>query len=205
MVYIKLVDKTDRNTFTSSELFAGIKEYAGRILMFGFISIFILIPMGIIVMAVGIALSFILIGIPLLILSLPTILAWSMQSLYVYLEEDAGYFEALGKGWKITFSNYWNIIGSTIALLMCVMILSSVFSMVPSLMAMGSMLSTGGNPGPVTMTPVMIIIYLVGIIVSYVLYNVLYVHQAIVYYSSLESIGHYQAYSDIENIGKNEE
>ena len=205
MVYIKLVDNTDRNTFTSSELFAEIKDYAGRIFLFGFISFFTLIPLLVIIMALGVALSFILIGIPVLLLSIPTIMAWAMQSIYVYLEEETGYFEALGRGWKITFSNYWGIIGSTMALLVCVTILGSTVSMIPSIMTLSSMISTGGHPSPVAMTPLMIIIYIVGMIISYILYNILYVHQGIIYYSSLEDSEHYQAYSDIDNIGKDEE
>lgn len=205
MVYIKLVDNTDRDTFTSSELFAEIKDYAGRIFLFGFISFFTLIPFLIIVMALGIALSFILIGIPILLLSIPTAMAWAMQSIYVYLEEETGYFEALSRGWKITFSNYWSIIGSTMALLVCVTILGSTVSMIPSIMTLSSMISTGGHPSPVAMTPLMIIIYIVGMIISYILNNILYVHQGIIYYSSLEDSEHYQAYSDIDNIGKDEE
>ena len=205
MVYIKLVDNTDRDTFTSSELFAEIKDYAGRIFLFGFISFFTLIPLLVIIMALGVALSFILIGIPVLLLSIPTIMAWAMQSIYVYLEEETGYFEALGRGWKITFSNYWGIIGSTMALLVCVTILGSTVSMIPSIMTLSSMISTGGHPSPVAMTPLMIIIYIVGMIISYILYNILYVHQGIIYYSSLEDSEHYQAYSDIDNIGKDEE
>jgi len=156
-------------------------------------------------MALGVALSFILIGIPVLLLSIPTIMAWAMQSIYVYLEEETGYFEALGRGWKITFSNYWGIIGSTMALLVCVTILGSTVSMIPSIMTLSSMISTGGHPSPVAMTPLMIIIYIVGMIISYILYNILYVHQGIIYYSSLEDSEHYQAYSDIDNIGKDEE
>lgn len=205
MVYIKLVDQTDRDSFTTSELLAGIKDYAGRIIIFGLISLFIIVPIAMIVMALGIALSFILIGIPVLMLAFPTIMVWFMQSLYVYLEEGSGYFDALGKGWKITFSNYWNIVGSTLALLVCVMILGSTVSLIPSFMAMGSILSSGGNHGPLTMTPLMTIIYLSGIIISYVLYNVLYVHQGMIYYSSREATEHYQTFSDIDNIGKDEE
>jgi hypothetical protein len=205
MVYIKLVDNTDRDTFTSSELFAEIKDYAGRILLFGVISFFTLVPLLVIIMALGIALSFILIGIPILLLSIPTMMAWAMQSIYVYLEEETGYFEALGRGWKITFSNYWSIIGSTMALLVCVSILGSTVSMIPSIMTLSSMISTGGHASPVAMSPLMIIIYIVGLIISYVLYNILYVHQGIIYYSSLEDSEHYQAYSDIDNIGKDEE
>ncbi len=205
MVYIKLVGQTDRDSFTPSELLAGIKGYAGRIIVFGLISLFIMLPIAMIVMALGVVLSFVLIGIPVLMLAFPTILVWFMQSLYVYLEEGSGYFEALGKGWKITFNGYWGIVGSTLALFICVMILGSSVSMIPYFMTLGSILSSGGNPGPLTMTPLMTMIYIIGLIISYILYNVVYVHQGMIYYSSREATEHYQSFSDIDNIGKDEE
>lgn len=204
IVYFNLVNNSDKEKFTASEIFAGIKSYAGRIFIFGLISMFILMPLAGIFMALGIALSFVIVGIPALILGLPTFMIWSMQSLFVYLEEDAGYFESLGKGWKITFSNYWHIVGSTLIVFMVVNTIGSSISMIPSIMTFTSILS-GGNPEAVTMTPTMLVIYIVGMIVAYIFNNFFFAHQALIYYSSIETAENYQALSDIDNIGKNEE
>ena len=90
MVYLKLLNTTGRDSFTPSEMLNGIKNYAGRMILFGIISIFILFPVIVIFMAGAMALSIILIGIPVLILGVPTIMIWGMQSLYVYIEEESG-------------------------------------------------------------------------------------------------------------------
>ena len=205
MVYFKLLNTTGRDVFTASEMLNGIKTYAGRMIVFGILSFFVMIPIVIIFFALGIALSFLIIGIPILILGLPTFLIWSMQSLYVYLEEETGYFQALSKGWKITFQKYWHLVGSTTAVYFCITILTSVFSMVPAFMMMGSIITSGGAPKPPTMTPVMMAFYLIGMIVSFIGYNLIYVQQGLIYYSAQENTEHYQAYSDIDNIGKDEE
>lgn len=205
MVYFNLLNTTGRDAFTASEMLNGIKAYAGRMILFGIISFFVMIPIVFIFFAFGVALSFLIIGIPILFLGLPTVLIWSMQSLYVYLEEETGYFQALSKGWKITFQKYWHLVGSTIAVYFCITILSSVFSMVPAFMMMGSIITSGGTPKPQTMTPLMMAFYLVGLIVTFICYNFIYVQQGLIYYSAQENTEHYQAYSDIDNIGKDEE
>lgn len=205
MVYFNLLNTTGRDAFTASEMLNGIKAYAGRMILFGILSFFVMIPIVFIFFAFGVALSFLIIGIPILFLGLPTVLIWSMQSLYVYLEEETGYFQALSKGWKITFQKYWHLVGSTIAVYFCITILSSVFSMVPAFMMMGSIITSGGTPKPQTMTPLMMAFYLVGLIVTFICYNFIYVQQGLIYYSAQENTEHYQAYSDIDNIGKDEE
>src|ERR1035437_2467501 len=57
MVYLKLLRTKGEESFTSSEIFRGIKSYAGRMIGFGFISLVVLLPMGIVVFGIGAALS----------------------------------------------------------------------------------------------------------------------------------------------------
>src|ERR1035437_10447598 len=63
MVYLKLLKTNEEETITSSDIFDEIKSYGGRIFMFGLISFFVMIPIGIIVFGIGAALSFLIIGI----------------------------------------------------------------------------------------------------------------------------------------------
>ena len=173
--------------------------------MFGLISIFIMIPLGIVIFAIGAALSVLIIGIPILMLALPTYMIWLMQSLYVYIEEDTPYFKALNKGWKITFEKYWHVVGSSIIISLIVMIAGSIFSIIPAIAMMSSIITTGGHPEALVMTPTMIALNIVGLVFSYIAYNVLYVQQGLVYYSSQENSVNYQSFSEIESIGKDEE
>lgn len=204
MIYLKILKTKGEEVITSSEILDGIKSYALRLILFGFISFFIMIPLGLVVFAIGAALSIILIGIPLLLLALPTFMVWIMQALYVYIEEDESYFTALRKGWKITFEKYWHVVGSTIIMAIFVMIVSSIFSMVPAIMMMSKMITSGGHAEPMIMTPTMLVFSVIGMIFTYIAYNVLYIQQGLVYYSSQENDVNYQAFSEIENIGNNE-
>ena len=149
-------------------------------------------------------LSIILIGIPLFVIALSTMLVWSMQSMYIFVEEDAAFFDSLKFGWQNTFKNFWGVVGSAIIIFICMMVIYSAFTVIPMLASMGSLLSSG-HTMPTDMPPAMIILSVVGLIITYLLYNVLYIHQGLVYYSSVEEEEHLQALSDIDSIGTNNE
>ncbi len=204
IVYVKLIEKTGRNDFSSSEILQEILKIAGKIIVFGIISIFIFFPAMMILMVLGVALSFLLVGIPVLIIGLPAMLVWSIQALIVYIYEDAGYFEALGKAWKILFSNFWHIVGSSIIIYIFVSIVQSAISMVPYFMMMASLISSGSNLDAFEFPPSMVFLYVLGMVVTYLMLNIFYIQQTLVYYSAIEETEHLQAISEIDNIGGNE-
>ena len=204
IIYTKLIEKTGRNEFTSSELVSLIMDKAGRMIFFGFITLILFMPLIAIFLVIAVALSFLLIGIPILILGLPAIMVWHMQAFIVYLNEDAGYFESLKKGWKILFSNFWHIVGSTIVVYILVSIIQSAVSLIPYLSMMSSIITSGGQLQPTQLPPYMVLIYVISMVLGLVLLNIFYIQQTLVYYSAQESLGHIQAFSEIDNIGNNE-
>lgn len=204
IVYVKMFEKTGRNDFTASEILQEILKIAGRIIVFGIISFFIFFPAMMVLMMLGVVLSFLLVGIPLLIIGLPAMLVWSIQALIVYIYEDAGYFAALGKAWKILFSNFWHIVGSSIIIYIFVSIVQSAISMVPYFMIMASYISSGSDLNAFEFPPSMVFLYVLGMVVTYLMLNIFYIQQTLVYYSAIEDTEHLQAISEIDNIGGNE-
>ncbi|MFV0471656.1 MAG: hypothetical protein ACK5L7_06435 [Paludibacteraceae bacterium] len=205
IAYLQLIDKTDRDNFTSSEIFNQIKPLLGRIFLFGLISLLILVPIALVTAAVASALILIIIGIPILVISMGILMVWYMQSLFVYLNEDKGYFEALKAGWQILFGRFWPIVGSTLIITLAVYILSTIVTFIPSMMTIGSIFSTGTEPDISKVMPAMSIVYVLNILLSYLLYNLIYVNQGLIYYGSKEETEHISAFSEIDNIGKNAE
>ncbi|HRZ97169.1 MAG TPA: hypothetical protein P5084_06405 [Paludibacter sp.] len=204
IVYVKLFEKTGRNDFTASEILQEILKIAGKIIVFGLISFFILFPVIMVYMLLSMGLSLILVGIPLLIIGFPALMVLSIQALIVYIYEDAGYFEALGKAWKILFSNFWHIVGSSIIIYIFVSIVQSAIFMVPYFMMMASFISSGSNLDAFEFPPSMVFLYVLGMVVTYLMLNIFYIQQTLVYYSAIEDIEHLQAISEIDNIGGNE-
>jgi len=93
MIYLKLLKTKGDEPLISSEVFNGIKSYAGRLILFGLISFLIIFPLSIIVLGICAALSIIIIGIPMLILAIPTIMVWMMQAMYVYFYNGSCYHD----------------------------------------------------------------------------------------------------------------
>jgi len=204
IAYIRLVDKTDKDTFTASEVFAEVKSYFGQILIFGFISVFVMTPLLLIFNMVVAVFGIILLELPL-VASIILSMAWSLQALYVYLSEEVGYFAALGRAWKIIFGNFWHILGSSVAVYILILVINSVVSIVPTITMLGSYISTGANPSQMIMPSYMVIINVISMILTYILMNIFYVHQAMVYYGSLEERENVNSLSEIDSIGQNEE
>lgn len=205
IVYLRLVADTERESFTASELLNEIKKHIGRILLFGLLSIFTFLPLLMIFFLLSFALVFLLVGIPLLILGMGAAMTWINQSLYVYLNEEVGYFDAMGSGWRILFSNFWHIAGSSTVIIFIMYTLTGVVSFIPYIIMMGQLFSTGGQPDVEGVLPLMITVYVINIVLSYILSNLIYINQGLIYYSSKEAEDHIQAFSEIDTIGQNEE
>jgi hypothetical protein len=204
LVYIREIGKGERKELIPSELLRSILQLSGRVILFGIISIFIFMPILLIVATLGAALSIVLIGIPILIIALPATMIWSLQSLIIYVYEDKGYFEAVSKGWKVLFANFWPVVGSSVIIYIFIMIIQSVFTMIPYMMMIGTYISSGANPETLSLPPIAIFMYVLGIVVGYTLANVFYIQQVLVYYSAEEGMENIHSISELETIGNNE-
>ena len=209
VVYIKLIEETGRRDFTVAEIFGRIKSYLSRIIRFGLFALITFIPMVIVAGFFAAVLILVVIGIFVLILLVPVASVWMSQSFYVYMLEEVSFFEAMKKGWKILFSKkFWHIIGSAMVIYLILSILQSMITMVPYLIMIFSMITTG-NAEPSSefgiMTTLISVLYIISLVFSYITSNILMVNQGLVYYSMLEQTHHTQALSDIDLIGQNVE
>lgn len=202
--YVRLIEKSNKDEFTASEILQDIMTYAGRMFVFGLISFIVLLPIMFVFILIGTMLSLVLVGIPVLIIGIPALIVWSMQGLLVYIYEESGYFSAMKKAWKILMSNFWHIVGSSIVVYILISIAQSAFNMVPYFTMIGSIVSSGSEFKAPEFPPYLIFFYVAGILVSYISLNIFNILQTLIYYSAKEEKEHIQVLSDIENIGKNE-
>lgn len=207
IAYMRLVQKTDRETFTSSEILNEIKKDIIRIIVFGLAALVTFTPLIILFFLLSALLVILIVGLPLMILGMGAAFTWVNQALFIYLnEEDTGYFEAMSAAWSTLFSNFWHIAGTSTAMIFITSTLSGVISLVPYFIGIGQMLSGGSSePNIGAAMPWMIVFSVVNIILTYLLNNFIYVNQGLIYYSNKEEEEHIQAYSEIDAIGRNEE
>lgn len=208
VAYLQLVEKTGRDSFTSSELLDQMKSQIGRIFMFGLLSFLILFPLLMVVTVLSVLAIFLVIGIFLIFMLTPVFTVWVTQALFVYLNEKTGFFEALGRSWNILFNKkFWHIVGATFVVYMAISIIQGIFTMIPYLFLIFSILGTGSEPDfeSSKFGLLMAGIYIVAIVSSYLFSNFLMITQGLIYYSSQEQKEHTQAFHEIDMIGRNAE
>lgn len=206
IAYFRLVEKTDKETFTASEILNEIKGDVMRIVVFGLLSIFTFLPILGVFFMLSSVLVILLVGIPLLIIGMGAATTWINQSLYVYLNEKVGFIDAMKAGWKILFSKIWHIAGASTAMIFITSTLAGGVSMVFYFIGLAQMMATAnsGDPNFEDAMPWMVAYYVTYTVLSYTLSNFIYINQGLIYYSNKEETENYAAISEIDTIGMNE-
>lgn len=208
VAYLKLIEENqERNT---QNLIQYIKSKIGKTILFYILSIFVAIPIFFIVMALTFLLVFVIIGIPLLFILIPAFTSWISLSYYHYISTDAGYFEALIKGYELLRSKFWPIIGSNFIMQTIVQITLGVLIMIPYFIGIASVLV---NPEGMQQDPekvfsfitiLLTIIMVISILFNYTLQNIILINQGIIYYSVIEEQENISVFNSIDSIGTNE-
>lgn len=210
--YLSLV--AEKKPFETADIASRMKQKVGKALVFFIISFFVLMPVLAIIMVLCFLLIFVIIGIPLLLILIPTFISFTMLAFYDYMLTENGYFTSLGNGFKILFHKFWHILGSTVIVYIFVQLVTNAITIIPYFFTVGSMLvnpesmqsSDGTMPEGVGFLMVMIaLLFVVAIVVSYVMQNIILVNQGIIYYSYKNETEKIETYSEIDSIGKTDE
>ena len=202
VIYMDLYAKNNGDNFGSKDILTRFKAQFGRILIFFLGLIFIVTPLLILIFVLLVLLCFIIVGIPLLLLAIPTAVSWITLSFYEYLNHDKSFFKALGSGFTHIKNQYFPNIGSLMIMYIIVQITMSVFTMFPYAFGMASIFSTRNiEEGSSTIKILLTIVTVVSILMSYVLNNLLFVNQGLVYYSRREYDDNISSKDSIDLIG----
>lgn len=209
VAYLKLIEENqDRNT---QNLIQYIKSKIGKTILFYILSIFVAIPILFIIMALTFLLVFVIIGIPLLFILIPAYTSWISLSYYHYISTDAGYFEALIKGYELLRSKFWPVIGSNFVMQTIVQITLGILIMVPYFIGIASIMV---NPEGIQQDPekafsfvtiLLTVIMIISILFNYTLQNIILINQGVIYYSIREEQENISVINNIDSIGTNEE
>lgn len=206
VIYFDLYDKNNGNTFGSKEILQQFKSRFGKVLVFFLVTLFIITPLLVLVFVLLVLLCFILIGIPLLLFAIPTAFSWVTLSFFEYLNTDKGIFSAYGQGFRHVLKQYFPIVGSTMVIYIIIQITMSVFTMIPYMFGIVSMVSAtntmnGDDDAFSTFRIMMTIVMVISILMSYIMNNILMINQGLVYYSRMEFDENKSADHSIDLIG----
>jgi hypothetical protein len=209
LVYLDLLDNKKGNDFTVKDILSGMKKRIPKILKFVIGTVFILLPLYMIVFGFLFLLCFIIIGIPLLLIMAPALFSFGHLTFYYYMNSAEGFFSAIGDAFYTVKNQFWPIVGATVVMIIIIQIVNTIFTMIPYVFGMASMFTTiksGSQENAFSTLSVMIsIVMVVSTIVSYILNNLLLINQGMVYYSHIENGESSICNASIDMIGTDSE
>ena len=209
IIYLKLVEKTNGNEFSTQEIISGLKKNIGKMIVFFLGSLFIIMPLAFIIFGLLILLCFILIGIPLLFIVGPAFISWITLSYYEYSLKDVGYFKAVANGFSLVKQQFWTTVGTTFLVMMLAQIIQGFITMIPYVLSMIWMFvstqeiqtQTSKTDTFSTMGILFAVIMVFSVLLSYIFNNFILVSQGLIYYSLQEEKENNSTKSQIDLIG----
>jgi len=212
ILYLKLIAEKSTNNFTTQDILTAFRKSLWKIIKFGLGAVFIIFPVLCIIIIVLFFLCFVLVGIPLLIIAIPTLFTWVHLSFYTYLTEDKSFFESLNHAHLLLKEDFWSTIGASfIAMIMIQMVQASITMFLYFVGIFAFIFFAIANPDfekmPFEPSPFFLILITIAFVLimalSNIFNNVLVVNQGIIYYS----LGAEDRFSptEIESIGSHNE
>lgn len=207
VAYLKLQEK--EADFSTNQIIAELKSKIGKIVVFFIASIFVLIPIGAVLMAICFALVFLIIGIPLVFIIGPALMCWFSLSFYEYISTEKNYFEALGNGFTLLKQKFWPSVGSAAVMYLMTQIGIGIFTMIPYIIGVFSLFTSGSFDNPENFNPENLSFFtimqgvtmVVMLLMSFIFQNFILVNQGIIYYSLREENENNASKSEIDLIG----
>jgi hypothetical protein len=209
VAYLKLLGENKQPSLNNLTLL--IKGKIGRTIQFYLFSLFIIVPLLLVLLGLSFALVFVIIGVPILIILIPAYTCWISLSYYEYISTNSSYFNALKRGLKLLKSKFWPIIGSNYVMQSIVQVVLGIVVMVPYFIGVFSIFinpeqSTQNSENVFSLLTILLtVIMIISILFNYTLQNIILINQGIIYYSLIEEQENISAKNNIDLIGQNEE
>ncbi|WP_379967942.1 DUF4013 domain-containing protein [Epilithonimonas sp. UC225_85] len=220
VLYMKRVAETGDHNIKPDQILSDIKKNIGKFFIFFLGMLFIVAPLMLIIMAISSFLMIIFIGFFLLIFLMPAFINVVNFTLFDFLNTDRGFLGSLGYALKVNFSNifdsqkakFWKYWASTVIVFLILYIVLTIFTMIPSMFMIFGFVTVpqmGTSEYPASflsggMGIFFFLIYGVSMLVSFVLYNIMYVHAGLQYYDSREDLHRNLDLNEIDTIGTSE-
>ncbi len=206
VIYLDLYDKHKGANFDTKEVLSQFKKSFRKILVFFLGIVFLVTPILMVLFVLLVLLCFILIGIPLLLMAVPASFSWITLSFYEYMNTDKTFFDSLGEGFRHVKSQFFPIVGSCMIMYIMIQVSMTVFSFIPYIFGVTSMVTTLQNPNagndPLsTMRIMMLVVMVMTMLMSYILNNLLIINQGLIYYSRREYNENISSTDSIDLIG----
>jgi len=208
VLYLKLLN-TYQNP-DAKQMFKAIRQHLRKIIIFVLLSLITFIPMAIPIIALSFFMIALIITIPVCIILFAAYTCWIYLTFYDYLSTDNGYFTAMGNGWKMLFKNFWAHMGSTAIFYIILYIVQGMLMVIAFILesltglfddGTGALNAMDSGDAFTYMGIIALIAFLIYMLVAFLLGNLIFVNQGVIYYSCREQQENKSLYNDIDLIG----
>lgn len=204
--YLKTLENDPGYRPTANEIGRLIRQNFGKILLFGILSFFVIGILGTILLAINMALVFIVIGIFAFFITIPFISSLFYLTLFRNMNHQESYFDSLGFAYNTIMNNFWKIIGCNLILMFLVQLVTSIISMIPYFIFFVGMFTSetaleNSDQFASGMFLAVGMLYGVSILVSMLLNNLIVINFGLVYYSEREKTENRSVRNELEQIG----
>ena len=208
VIYLNLLEQ--KQTPSVSLVLSALKTKTGRLVIFSLLWLVTFLPILVLLGVFSILLIAIVIGIPVAFILFAAAWCWMCLAFFDYLNNNSGYFQAMKNGWDMLFSNFWHYAGVTAIFYLIITILHSIISFIPYIFGIFSIIGADGlnssNPESFSFFGLMMLItFMLSMLLSYILGNVLFVNQGMIYYTAREEKNNHSLHSEIDLIGTDSE
>lgn len=209
-LYLKNIAEAEPGQADQSTIGKQIMGKLGAIIVFGLGTTFLILPLILILAFVSTLLVFILIGIPILLLMIPTMYAVLTLAYYEYLTKNVGFFQAYGTAIRFVRYNFWSIIGNTFIFYMVTTLITLIPSMLIQFVILGGsvLFDTENLENSMMVSAItwgVVLLYFVYILLATFAQNIMFINQGIIYYSEREKVENRFTKSKIDSIGSTNE
>lgn len=210
IAYLKLIEKNEETN--TKNLWKFIQSKLGRSFIFFFLTGITMLPVCLVLLFLCFLLFFLIVGLPLLVLLMPAIFICMSFAYYNYINTNDGYFTSIQKGYMLFMKKPWPLIGSTFLIYMIVNTVVTTISFIPYFAGIFSLLFNIETQNPENLQEnfsfIMIMVgltFILSITLNYLLQNIIFVNQGIMYYTMIDETENTSKISEIDTIGNNEE
>lgn len=205
--YLKNIEESPKEYQKLKYIRSLIKKDFGRLLSFAFGTFFLIGPLTLLMFSLSTILIMFVIGIPIIIAILPTVTSWICLSMYEYITNKKRFFESYKIGLNMLLSQFWIIIGNTLIFYFIIQIFLGLVTSLPQILFYGNLLLSEKSDVEFSETQgfklMVVAVFLLASLLSFIASNVLLINQGMIYYSIRENKENKQSYADIDMIGSN--
>lgn len=211
ILYMKRLAETGNRHLKAGELLEDMKQHALDFAKFLLVVILIFTPVFMLGMMLSMFLAVFIIGFLLLLVLIPVFANIANLTLFNLYHTHDGLWRSFSKAFNIQFSKgFWKYTGSTLVLYFMIQTVSGILVSIPVVGLYIYILASpqGFNESELfeanMLTFLFAATYLLGIFLSIILSNIIYINTGLIYYDSRYDLHREVAFSEIENIGLDE-